>query len=77
MRPVAKLRSKVKRLEQARPSGESVEIEIGRELLRLLVEDVERPVEIVDEEAPAARLVAQEIDPGQFARACSRHSGRR
>ena len=48
--------------EQARPSAAAVEIQVGREGLRLLVEDVERPVEIVDEEAAAARLVAQEVD---------------
>ena len=41
----------------------AVEIEIGRELLRRLVEDVERPVEIVDEEARrAARFLAQRVD---------------
>ena len=34
--------------------------------LRLLVEDVERAVEVVDEEPPAARLVAQEVDPGEL-----------
>ena len=34
--------------------------------LRLLVEDVERPVEIVDEEAAAARLVAQVVDARQL-----------
>ena len=35
--------------------------------LRLLVEDVERPVEVVHEEAAAARLVAQEIHARQLA----------
>ena len=34
--------------------------------LRLLVEDVERPVEVVHEESPAARLVAQEVHPGEL-----------
>ena len=48
--------------EQARPSAGAVEIEVRRELLRLLVEDVERTVEVVDEEAPAAGLVAHEVD---------------
>ena len=52
-------------LEQAGPAGETVEIEIGRELLGLLVEDVERPVEVVHEEAAAARFLPQEIHPRQ------------
>ena len=52
--------------EQAGPRAEPVEVEIDGELLRLLVEDVERAVEIVDEEAAAAGLVAHEVDPGQL-----------
>jgi hypothetical protein len=36
-----------------------VEVQVGRELFRLLVEDVERSVEVVDEEAAPARLVAK------------------
>ena len=56
--------------EQAGTPVGAVEIEIGRERLGLLVEDVERPVQVVDEEAPAARLVAQEVDAGQLRRAC-------
>ena len=52
--------------EQARPAAEPVEIQVDGRLLRLLVEDVERAVEVVDEEAPAARLVAKEVDPGQL-----------
>ena len=52
--------------EQARPPAEPVEVQVDRELLRLLVEDVERAVEIVDEEAPAARLFAHEVDSGQL-----------
>ena len=52
--------------KKAGPPAEPVEIEIGGELLRLLVEDVERAVEIVDEEAPAAGLLAHEVDPGQL-----------
>ena len=35
-------------------------------VLRLLVDDVERTVEVVHEEAPAARLVTHEIDAGQL-----------
>ena len=34
--------------------------------LRLLVEDVERSIEVVHEESPAARLVAQEVHPGEL-----------
>src|SRR4029453_18627370 len=51
--------------EQAGTSPDPVEVQVDSELLRLLVEDVERTVEVVHEEAPAARLVAQEVDPGQ------------
>ena len=50
-------------LKQARPAGEPVEIQIRREAPGLLVEDVKRPVEVVDEEPAAARLVAHEVDP--------------
>ena len=53
--------------EQAGAPVGAVEIEISRERLGLLVEDVERPVQVVDEEAAAARLVAQEVDAGQLA----------
>ena len=53
--------------EQAGTPVGAVEIEIGRERPGLLVEDVERPVQVVDEEAAAARLVAQEVDAGQLA----------
>ncbi len=52
--------------EQAGPSAGAVEVEIGRERLRLLVDDVERAVEVVHEESAAARLVPQEVDPGQL-----------
>ena len=52
--------------EQARPAGETVEVEILRERLRLLVEDVERSVEIVDEEAASARFVPQVVDAGEL-----------
>ena len=66
MRPVAKLRSKVNFGNRPGRAAEPVEIEVDGELLRLLVEDVERAVEIVDEEAPAAGLLAHEVDPGQL-----------
>ena len=52
-------------LEEARPPAGAVEIEVRRERLRLLVQDVERAVEVVHEESPAARLVPQKVHPGQ------------
>ena len=64
--PVAKLRAYVNFGKQARPAGETVEVEILRERFRLLVEDVQRPVEVVDEEAAAARFVPQVIDSSQL-----------
>ena len=64
--PVAKLRAKVNFGNRPGRAGEPVEVEILRERLRLLVEDVQRPVEIVDEEAPAAGFVAQIVDPGEL-----------
>ena len=67
MSPVAKLRRNVSLAKRPGRPSRAVEIEIRRERLRLLVEDVERPVQVVDEEAAAARLVAQEVDAGQLA----------
>jgi hypothetical protein len=52
--------------KEPRASAGAVEVQVGREGLRLLVDDVERTVEVVDEESPASRLVAQEVDPGQL-----------
>ena len=52
--------------EQAGPPAGAVEVEVRREGLRVFVEDVERTVEIVDEESPAARLVPQEVHPRQL-----------
>ena len=52
--------------EQARPLREPVEVEILRERLRLLVEDVQRSVEIVHEEAAATRFVPQVVDAGEL-----------
>src|SRR5207253_1379718 len=54
-------------LEQAGPSTDAVEIKVGAEAPGLLVEDVERSVQIVDEEAAAARLVAEEVHARQLA----------
>ena len=67
VRPVARLRSNVNFLKRPGRLAEAVEIQIRRELFRLLVEDVERPVEIVDEESTAARLVAQEVHARELA----------
>ena len=51
-------------VEDPRVPLAAVEIEIHGELLGRLVEDVQRPVQIVDEEAAAAaRFFAQRIDP--------------
>ena len=50
-------------LVHARTPLEAVEVQVRRELLCRLVEDVERAVEVVEEEAPAARLLAHEVDP--------------
>ena len=64
--PVAKFRSKVNfGNSPGRPAG-AVEVEVLRERLRLLVENVERPVEVVHEEPAAARLVAQVVDPREL-----------
>ncbi len=52
--------------EQARSAGETVEVEILGERFRLLVEDVERPVEVVDEETPSARFIPQVVDSSQL-----------
>ena len=52
--------------EEPRAPAGAVEVQVGRERLRLLVDDVERAVEVVDEEAAAPRLVAQEVHPGQL-----------
>jgi hypothetical protein len=60
VRPVAKLSLNEALKEPRAPFG-AVEIEIGCELLRLLVEDVEPAVEIVDEEAASAGLVPHVI----------------
>ena len=54
-------------LKQPRPSAETVEVEIRGEGLLLLVEDVERAVEIVDKEPlPAAGLVSHEVHAGEL-----------
>ena len=53
-------------VEESGVTRASVEVEVGRERLRLLVEDVQRPVQIVHEEAVrAARFFAQRIDARQ------------
>jgi hypothetical protein len=52
--------------EDAALAGIAVEIEIDRKLLRVLVEDVERSVEVADEHAlRAANLFSQGIHPGE------------
>ena len=53
-------------LKQTGPAADAVEVEVSRERFRLLVDDVERPVEVVDEGSPAARLVPHEVHPGQL-----------
>ncbi len=73
-REVARVRELGK---QARPAGEAIEVEIFRHRLCLLVEDVQWTVEVVDEEAAAARFLPQVIDSGQLrARVCVRVVGR-
>jgi hypothetical protein len=52
--------------KQPRPTACAVEVEIRRDGPRLLVEDVKRPVEVIDEEAAAARLVPQVVDTGEL-----------
>ena len=45
-----------------------VEVQVGRELFRLLVENVERTGQVVDEEALTARFVAQDAAARQLPR---------
>ena len=53
-------------LEEPRPSFRAVEVEVGRELFRLLVEDVETPVEVVDEKAASTRLISKVVHSGEL-----------
>src|SRR4026208_1294770 len=53
-------------LKEAGATSETIEIEILGELLGLLIEDVERTVEIVDKESASTRLVAEKIHTRQF-----------
>ena len=53
-------------LVQPGTPAEAIEVQVRRELLCRLVEDVERAVEVVEEEAPAARLLAHEVDPREL-----------
>ena len=55
-------------VEDARAAGAAVEIKIGREGARRFVEDVQRAVEIVDEESiRSARLLLQRVDAREHA----------
>ena len=55
-----------KLVEEAGPVAAAVEVQIRRERLGLLVEDVQRAVQVVDEESPrAARLLPQHVDAGE------------
>ena len=64
--PVAISARDEKAMKQARPVVASVEVEVFRELLRLLVEDVERAVHVGDEQTVGpARLLANRVDPRQ------------
>ena len=55
-------------VEQSGTVAPAVEVEIGRKLLRVPVEDVERTVQVVDEEAVRrGRLLPQEVDARQRA----------
>ena len=52
--------------EQPGAAVEAIEVEILGERFRLLVEDVERSVQVVDEETAAARFVPQVVDSGEL-----------
>ena len=58
-------------VKDTRPARQTIEVEIGSRLLRFLVEDIERPVQVVDEEplSASAGLLAKEIDARQQTRA--------
>ena len=84
--PVGVARGAREGREEARGAGHfgrvALEVQIRRELLRRLVEDVELAVEIADEEAvePAAGLFAEEIHAGNvdsIVRAGAEHAGLR
>ena len=64
--PVAKFRAYVNFGNRPGRAAETIEVEILRERFRLLVEDVERSVEIVDEETAAARFIPQVVDAGEL-----------
>ena len=66
MRPVAKLRSKVNFWNRPGRPARPLKSRYVVNCLALLVENVERAVEIVHEESTAARLVAQEIHARQL-----------
>ena len=47
-------------------TGQAIQVQIGGGLVRFLVQDVQRPVQVVHEDPPApAGLLPEEIDPRQ------------
>ena len=49
-----------------RDDRQAIQVQIGGGLVRFPVQDVQRPVQVIDEDPPApAGLLPEEIDPGQ------------
>src|SRR5215472_1507717 len=51
-------------VKDSRVPGETIEIQIGGRLLGIFIHDIERPVQVVDEDPPfASGLLPEKIDP--------------